>query len=132
MFLDASTAFSASVHDARMLRASILYKKCEANELLSRPEQIIEEMHVRPLLLEDGAYSSTTWLVKPYSSNTRLTDTQKKFNKSLSSTRVIVERGFRLLKGRRRCLLRRMDNDIEYVTSVILSCLVLHNITQTI
>ena len=74
MFLDVSTGFPGSVHDARMLRTSTLYQKCEADELLTHPEKIIEEMHVRLLLLEDGAYSSTTWLVKPYPSNIRLTD----------------------------------------------------------
>ena len=87
-------------------------------------------MRVRPLLLGDGAYPSTTWLVKPYPSNIRLTDTQKKFTKSLPSARVIVERGFGLLQGRWCCLLKRLDNDIEYVTNVILSCFVLHNVTQ--
>ena len=39
MFLNASTGFPSSVHDARMLRASTLYQKCEANELLTRPEK---------------------------------------------------------------------------------------------
>ena len=85
--------FPSSVHDARMLRASTLYQKCEANELLTRPEKTIEQMRARPLLLGDGAYPSTTWLVKPYQSNNRLTDTQKKSNKSFSSTRVIDEKG---------------------------------------
>ena len=72
MFLDVSTGFPGSVHEcyvqphARMLRASTLYQKCEANELLTRPEKIIEEMRVRPLLLGDGAFPSTMWLVKPY------------------------------------------------------------------
>ena len=33
-------------------------------------------------------------------------------------------------KGRWRCLLKRLDNDIEYVKNVILSCFVLHKITQ--
>ena len=82
MFLDVSTGFPGNVHDARMIRASTLYQKGEANELLTRPKKIIEEMRVRPLLLGDGAYPSTTWLVKPYPSNIRLTDTQKKFHKS--------------------------------------------------
>ena len=35
-----------------------------------------------------------------------------------------------MLKGRLRCLLKRLDHDIEYVTAVILSCFVLHNNTQ--
>ena len=77
MLLDVSTGFPGSVHEcyvqaqARMLRASTLYQKCEANELLTRPEKIIEEMRVRPLLLVDGAFPSTMWLVKPYPSNIR-------------------------------------------------------------
>ena len=77
MFLDVSTGFPGSVHECyvqahvRMLRASTLYQKCEANELLTRPEKIIEEMRVRPLLLGDGAFPSTMWLVKPYPSNIR-------------------------------------------------------------
>ena len=87
-------------------------------------------MRVGPLPLGDGAYTSTTWLVKPYPSNICLTDTEKKFGKSLSSARVIVERGFRLLKGRWCCLLKRLDDNIEYVTNVILSILFLQNITQ--
>ena len=53
MFLDISTGFPGSVHDARMLRASTLYQKCEANELHVYPEKIIEEMCVRALLLGD-------------------------------------------------------------------------------
>ena len=68
------------------------------NKLLNGPEKIIEEMRVRSLPLGDGDYSSTTRLVKPYPSNIRLTDTQKKFNRSLSSAKVIVEKGFSLLK----------------------------------
>ena len=84
-------------------------------------------MRVRPLLSADGTCPSTTWLVKSYPSNIRLTGAQKKINKSLSSARVIVERAFGLSKGRR---LIRLDNDIEYVTKVRLSCFVLHNITK--
>ena len=46
-----------------------LHQKCEANELLTCPEEIIEEMQVRPLLLGDGAHPSIMWFVKPYPSN---------------------------------------------------------------
>ena len=99
------------------------------NKLLNGLEKI-EEMLVRSLPLGDGHYSSTTRLVKPYPSNIRLTDTQKKFNRSLSSAKVIVEKGFSLLKALWCCLLKRLDNNTEYITNVILSCFVLHNITQ--
>ena len=60
LFLDVSTGFPDSVHDAAMLHVSPFYQKCEATELLTRPEKIIEEMRVRPLLLGGGAYPSTT------------------------------------------------------------------------
>ena len=129
MFLDVLTGFPGSVHMSECYMQGH-YRKCEANELFTRPEKMIEEILVRPLVLGDGAYPSATWLVKPYPSNIRLTNTQKKFNKSLSSAIVITEIGFGLLKGRWRCLLKRLDSDIEYVTNVILSCFVLHNITQ--
>ena len=38
-------------------------------------KKTIEQMRVRPLLLGDGAYPSTTWLVKPYPGKIRLTHT---------------------------------------------------------
>ena len=46
MFLDVSTGFPGSVLDARMLRVTALYQKCDANELLTRQEKIIGEMRV--------------------------------------------------------------------------------------
>ena len=77
MFLDVSTGFPGSVHNTRLLGASKLYQICEANELLTRSEKIIEEMRVKPLPLGDGAYPSATWLVKLYPSNIHFTDTHK-------------------------------------------------------
>ena len=65
MFLDVLTGFPGSVDDAKMLRASTLYQKCEANELLTHPEKIIEEMRIRLFLLEEGDSPLTTLLVKP-------------------------------------------------------------------
>ena len=46
-------------------------------------------------------------------------------NKELSSAR-----GFGLLKVCWPCLLKRLDNDIENVASIIISCFILHNILQ--
>ena len=54
MFLDVLTGFPGSVDDAKMLRTSTLYQKCEANELLTHQEKIIEGMRIRPLLLKEG------------------------------------------------------------------------------
>ena len=54
MFLDVLTGFPGSVDNSKMLRASTLYQKCEANELLTHQEKIIEGMRIRPLLLKEG------------------------------------------------------------------------------
>ena len=81
-------------------------------------------------MLGDGAYPATTWQDKPYSFNLHLSDTEKNFNKHRSSARVTVERVFGVLKGRWRCLLKRLDNDLESVSSIIITCCVLHNICQ--
>ena len=43
---------------------------------------------------------------------------------------MTVERAFRILKARWRCLLKPLDNRIENVTAVVITCCVLHNICQ--
>ena len=58
-----------------------------------------------------------------------LNHSQKKFGKALSLARVTIERAFGVLKERWRCLLKRLDNNLENIPD-ILACCVLHNITQ--
>ena len=128
IFLDVATGFPGSVHDIRLLRSSQVYAKSEAGEILIKPEKVIKNENFRPHFLGDGAYSQTSWLITSYANNICLTHAQKKFNKELSSARVTVERGFALLKG--CCLLKRLDNDTEIVTSIIIFCFILHNILQ--
>ena len=113
-----------------MLRSTSLFTQAERRDLLDSPQELINQLLVRPLILGDGAYPPTTWQVKPYSFNLNLSDTEKSFNKHLYSARVTVERAFGVLKGRWRCLLKGLDNDLESVSSIIISCCVLHNICQ--
>ena len=40
------------------------------------------------------------------------------------------ERAFGLLKARWRCLLKRLDNQIENISEAIISCFALHNFFQ--
>ena len=90
-------------------------------------------MKIRPLLLSDSAYPTTLWQVKPYiklNQNIMLNHSQKKFGKALSLARVTIERAFGVLKERWRCLLKRLDNNLENIPDIILACCVLHNITQ--
>ena len=130
IFLDVATGFPGSCHDARNLRNSSLYMQAENGEMLTKPGDIIENSRVRPLVLEDGAYSFFSWLIRPFNFGPALTISEKLFKKKLCSARVTVERTFGTLKERWRCLLKRLDNRIENVSAVVITCCVLHNICQ--
>ena len=133
IFLDVATGFPDSIHDARMLRATKLYQDAEANITLTKPTDVLDNKEVRPFLISDGKYPSTSWQLKPYPFRIRLNDAQKKFSKILSSARVTLERAFGLLKGRWRlnCIeLNCLDNRLSNVSSVITASCVLHNICQ--
>ena len=56
-----------------------------------------------------------------------LTRPQRKFNKKFSRKRIHVERAFGILKAR---LLKRLDNQIKNVSTVVITCCVLHSICQ--
>ena len=59
-----------------------------------------------------------------------LNHSRKKFDKALSSARVTIERAFGVLEERWRCLLKRLDNNLENIPDIMVACSVLHNITQ--
>ena len=126
VFLDATTGFPGSCHDARNFRNTSLYTQAENEEILTKPEDVIENSRVRPLVLGDGAYPLLSWLIKPYNFGPPLTRSGKLFNKTLWSTRVTVERAFGIPQARWKCLLKRLDNRIENVSAVVIACCVLH------
>ena len=51
--------------------------------------------------------------MKAYHNNGHLTSDQKKFNFYLSKARMVVEHSYGRLKGRWRCLLKRLDVGIS-------------------
>ena len=64
----------------------------------------------------------------PYRDNGHLTERQKNFNVVLSSTRVVIEQAFGLLKGRFRRLKYLDMSDLTLVSHVITTACILHNI----
>ena len=128
IFLDVATGFPGSIHDGRMLEATKQYQDAEANMILSKSTDVIENNKSCPLLISDGAYQAISWQLKPYSFTIRLNATQEKFNKKLSSAQVTVERAIGLLKGRWRCPLKRLDNRLNNVSFIIIASCILHNI----
>lgn len=129
-FLDISTGFPGSMHDARVLRRTNLFARAQNEEILVLPTANISGEEVKPLLLADGAYPPLRWLLKPYPHHHNLTREERNFNKRLSASRSSVERAFGLLKVRWRCLLKPLEHLLENIPDVIIACCVLHNICQ--
>ena len=129
-FLDIYPGWPGSVHDARMLANSKLFHKCESGTCLPNWDVKLGNTDVPLLILGDPAYPLRPWLMKPFS-DTGLTRKQRQFNYRLSRARVVVENGFGRLKGRWRCLMKRIDNDIKFVPTIILTCCILHNVCET-
>ena len=107
-----------------------MHVQAEHNIFLTEPTDVIDGYKIRPFLIGDGAYLANTWLLKPFPNNLNLSQEQNKFNRFLSSAKVVVERAFGILKARWRCLLNCLDHNIENLPDVIISCCVLHNIGQ--
>ena len=99
-----------------MLQETKLYQDDEANMILSKPTDVLENKEVSPLLISYGAYQATSWQLKPYPFTIQLNDTQKKIDK-LSSAQVTVERTFGLLKG--PCLLKLLDNRLNNIVLLL-------------
>ena len=81
-------------------------------------------------LLGDPAYPLLRWLMKGFPDTGNLTRTEKLFNYRLSKARVVVEHTYGRLKGRWRCLLKRLDIATESVPGLVGACCVLHNMCE--
>ena len=130
IFRYTAIGYPGSMHDARVLRNTDLFRKTEDGDILREPVASIDGNHIRPLLLGDRAYPLLPWLLKPYANSMALTPTQQHYNRVFSSVRVVVERAFGVFQGRCRILLKRMDNKFISVPDVILACCILHNFRQ--
>jgi len=72
-----------------------------------------------------------TLLMKPYAGTGNLTRQQQQYNYRQSRARMVVESAFGWLKGRWRCLLKRMGFlSVKSFTHVMASCLVLRNVLE--
>ena len=128
-FFHISTGFPGSCHDSRVWNESSVGIRAARGEILNYPEKVIHDVRVKPLILGDGGYPLATYLMKPYKIP-NATPSQLKFNKCLSSARVIVERAFGQLKARFRILWKKQGTNIKNLSSVIISCVVMHNFCQ--
>ena len=64
--------------------------------------------------------------MKAYPDSGRLNQQQKTFNYRLSHARVVVEHAYGRLKGRWRCLQKRLDISVYDVPKYVAACVMLH------
>ncbi|XP_051507181.1 putative nuclease HARBI1 [Myxocyprinus asiaticus] len=104
-----------SVHDARILRKSALYRELQN----SRPDGT---------LLGDSAYPLLPWLITPFLAANRHAK-QARFNTAHCKTRCTIERLNGVLKRRFACL-NYLRVEPQGACNIILACIVLHNIAR--
>ena len=119
-----------SVHHARILRNSELFKQATAGTLFPNQSVQIEGTSVQLLILGDLAYPLLPWLMKPFPQHCPLTRDQRRFNYRLSRARMTVENTFGRLKGRWRRLLKCLDVKTYDVPLIVVACCILHNIYE--
>lgn len=115
-FLDVFAGWPGSVHDARVFRNSPLYH-------ILKDGNVHEENHI----LGDSAYALAPFMMVPFRDNGHLTEEQVNFNMRHSSTRVVIERAFGLLKSKFRRLQYLEMRLVNKIPLVILSACILHN-----
>lgn len=117
-FLNVFVGFPGSVHDARVLKYSKMYR-----EALYPPPGYF--------LLGDGGYpclEQPITLITPFKQPVR-GDNRLNFNKVHSRARSIIERAFGMMKSRWRAIfLHALEVHPTFVPQVIAACAGLHNI----
>ena len=98
--------------------------------VVDMPLNLFLYLQVPLVILGDPAYPSLPWVMKPYPETAATTAEQKCYNYRQSRARMVVENAFGRLKGRWRCLLKRMDFKLENVPHAVSACIVLHNMCE--
>ncbi|XP_043469634.1 putative nuclease HARBI1 [Leptopilina heterotoma] len=119
-FINIYAGICGSVHDARVWNLSDIKEAIEVDKERYFPG----DSH----MLGDSAYGVQSFLMVPYKDYGNMTAVQRHYNTVLSKHRVVVERGYGLLKGRCRRLKYLYLQKIKNGSLIIAACCVLHNI----
>ena len=129
-FIDIYVGWPGRVHDARVFANSSLFKRGQSKTLLPNWVKSISGKNIPLVFLGDPAYPLLDWLMKAFPNSGNLTANQKRFNYCLSRARVVVEHAYGRLKGRWRCLMKRLDVSVCDVPELVAACCVLHNVCE--
>ncbi|XP_075056973.1 uncharacterized protein LOC142143161 [Mixophyes fleayi] len=125
-FTDVFIGWPGRSHDARVLANSDLYQIAEEKQdgwLFPREKStFVDGVEIPVHIIGDAAYPLRRWLMKGFTQQHHLSQEQIRFTHTLSSARMVVENAFGRLKGRWRCLLKRIDIDTKLVPHVVAAC----------
>ena len=130
-FLYCDIGANGAGSDAGIFNDTELKDYLETNQVgLPLPEPLPGDDKPMPyFLVGDDAFASKTWLMKPLPLR-NMSDSQRVFNYRLSRARRVVENAFGITANRFRCLLTTMPQQPDRVTTIALSCCVLHNLLR--
>ena len=130
LFMNVNIGWPGKVHDARVFVNSTCYRKASNETLFPDWKRRIGGVDVPLVILGDPAYPLLPWLMKPYVEHAGSSHQDRYFNYRQSRARMCVENAFGRLKGRWRCLLKRMDCSTSNVPNIVAACVVLHNMCE--
>ena len=133
-FTSINTGPPGSLHDSAHFKSSELYRKVE--------EGIMGGFHDDPLtwpsglpfppyIVADRGYPLLSWCITHFKMGPMgvpLSREEQWFNKKHSSTRMSVERAFGILKARFKEIGTKSSLKLDFLSTVVHSCCVLHNI----
>ena len=124
-FLNVHAGWPGSVHDSRIFNLSPLRKAIRDRVILQGP---IANVQGHPIKLGDAGYALQPWMITPILGH-NLDAKSESFNFYQSSTRIIVEQAFGILKGRWRWLAGIMHiADATRLSDVLVVACILHNL----
>lgn len=127
-FLNVHAGWPGSVHDSRIFNLSPLRKAIREGAIMQRPIANVQGHQVKPWLVGDAGYSLQPWMITPILGH-HLDAKSESFNFYQSSTRIIVEQAFGILKARWRWLAGKMViTDATRLSDVIVVACILHNL----
>ena len=126
-FIWAALGAPGNTHDSTCFQSTSLWENITNNRVLPQKFQVVDNVHVPPMILGHGAFPMKSWICKPYG-DAVLTEENRYFNYRLSRARMVSEGAFGKLKSRFRVLHRKCESSKESVKAMSLAALVLHNI----
>ena len=117
IFTNISVGWPGSVNDARVFRKCNIFRY--STNFFGPNEYLVG----------DSAYPCKGWCMVPYSRRGNQSAQQKRFNHLHSTTRVVVEHSFGMLKGRFKRL-KSMETSLKNALKLITACVVIHNIAR--